>query len=147
MKTEAPKLDTGKARLDLLAPDFLHAMGRVMAFGAKKYAAWSWSDGKAWSKDYAAVLRHMTYWANGEDLDPESGESHLAHAASDIMFLLVSQLRGLGTDDRKKFAAPVAVVEEPAPVEAVRVLGTKCDDIDCYCADNDQYVRETESAK
>ncbi len=79
-------------------------MGRVMAFGAKKYAAWSWSDGKAWSKDYAAVMRHLTYWANGEDVDPESGESHLAHAACDTMFLLVSQLRGLGTDDRKKFA-------------------------------------------
>lgn len=100
----APKLDAGKPRLDLIAPDMLRAVGRVMAFGAKKYAAWSWTKGKEWSKDYAAAMRHITSWAGGEDLDPESGEPHLAHAICDITFLLVSQLRGLGTDDRMKFS-------------------------------------------
>lgn len=99
----APKFDGGKRPVNLVAPDFIFAVSDVLAFGAAKYAAWSWSEGKPWSKDLAATQRHLLSWASGEDCDPESGLSHLAHAACDIMFLIVSQLHGLGTDDRKKF--------------------------------------------
>ena len=103
----APKADDGKPRLDLVAPDLLDALGHVLAFGARKYGAWSWTRGKAWSRDYAAVLRHLNAWWSGEDLDHESELSHLWHAATDLMLLLVSQRRGLGTDDRPfKDAAP-----------------------------------------
>lgn len=104
-KREAPKLDAGKPPVHLVAPDFIVGIARVLAFGAKKYSAWSWSDGKPWSKDLSAVMRHVLDWANGQDADPETGLSPLLHAACDLMFLYVSQLRGLGTDDRKKFAA------------------------------------------
>lgn len=97
---EAPKFDAGKPRLDLVSGDFLRALGQVLGFGAEKYGAWTWARGKDWSKDYASVQRHLTLWHDGEDLDPESGLPHLAHAATDVMFLLVSQLRGLGRDDR-----------------------------------------------
>ena len=58
----------------------------------------------AWSRLYAAVFRHMTAWFMGEDLDKESGISHLAHAACSIVFLLTYVKRthhsGHGTDDR-----------------------------------------------
>jgi hypothetical protein len=39
------------------------------------------------------------YW-KGEDNDPETGLSHLAHAMCCVMFLLSYHLRKVGTDDR-----------------------------------------------
>lgn len=105
LRTEAVALkkDDGKLPVSLVAPDFIFGMARVLAFGVKKYKAWNWVQGKAWSRDLEAAQRHLLLWAGGEDLDPESGESHLFHCACDVMFLCVSQLRGLGTDDRMKF--------------------------------------------
>ena len=100
LAASAPKADDGKPRLDLVAPDLLDALGRVLEFGARKYDAWSWMRGKAWSRDYAAVLRHLNAWWGGEDFDPESALPQLWHAATDLMFLVASQKRGLGTDDR-----------------------------------------------
>lgn len=101
--SEAPKYDGGKPRVDLVAPDFILAIADVLRFGAAKYKAWSWANGKEWSRDYGAILRHLMAWYAGEDTDPESGLSHLAHAATDLMFLLVSQRRALGADDRPVF--------------------------------------------
>lgn len=116
----APKLDNGKAPLHLIAPDFKFGLARVLAFGAKKYSAWSWTKGKEWSRDLAAIHRHLDQWAGGEDLDPETGESHLLHAGCDIMFLFVSWLRGLGTDDRHKFSVATAV--ESAALEHPQMI-------------------------
>lgn len=117
--TKAPKKDDGKPPLNLLAPQFLVAVAEVLAFGAKKYASWSWTKGKEWGRDYAAAQRHLNAWWDGQDLDPETGLSHLAHAACDIMFLLVSQARGLGTDDRPW---TVKVTQEIRADDADRVV-------------------------
>jgi hypothetical protein len=104
--SEAPKLDTGKLPMHLIPPAFLRAIAAVLAFGAKKYAAWSWTKGKEWSRDYAAIQRHLNDWYDGVDNDPETGLSHLAHAACDLMFLFISQLCALGTDDRPAMTRP-----------------------------------------
>jgi hypothetical protein len=105
----APKFDAGKLPLSLVPTDMLRAVARVLAFGAKKYKAWSWTAGKDWSRDYDAAMRHMVDWHDGIDLDPESGEPHLAHALCDLSFLLVSTLRGLGKDDRPIYGQASAV--------------------------------------
>ncbi len=99
----APKLDSGKPPISLVVPDFIVGIATVLGFGRVKYKAWSWALGKEWSRDYDAVQRHLLAWSAGEDADPESGLSHLLHAATDLMFIYVQQLRGLGTDDRHKF--------------------------------------------
>lgn len=86
------KYDGDKARMDLLldgAPGALEAVADILTFGAKKYADHSWQtvpNGKARYK--AALLRHLTAHAKGELNDPESGMSHLAHAACNAMFIL-----------------------------------------------------------
>jgi hypothetical protein len=127
---KAPKLDAGKPRLDLIHPHFLFALGRVMAFGAKKYAAWSWTRGKEWSKDHGAALRHIAAWYGGEDVDPESGEPHLAHACCDLMFLLVSQAFRLGTDDRPRVGL---VASSQTPVTG-KPDDRRCTEKDCdFC--------------
>jgi len=61
----------------------------VKAWGqvAAKYAPHNWEKGIDYSRVYGALLRHMMAWWGGEDTDPETGLSHLHHAACCIMFL------------------------------------------------------------
>lgn len=62
----------------------------------------NWRKGMEWSRMVDAALRHLGAWNEGEDLDPESGISHLAHCLCCIIFLLWYSLNGKGTDDRWK---------------------------------------------
>lgn len=94
------KLDAGKARMDLLAPEFLIETAQVLRFGAAKYGVRNWEKGMSWGRVFGALMRHMWAWWGGEATDPETGRSHLAHAACCLMFLMAYEARGLGTDDR-----------------------------------------------
>lgn len=101
-KKEAYKLDEGKNRLDLLPIYPLEEVGRVLTFGAKKYAPSAWRAGMDWSRLYGAAFRHLFAWWRGEENDKETGLSHLAHALCCIMFLLEYTKTKKGTDDRHK---------------------------------------------
>lgn len=96
------KFDSGKPRPELVPPELILGIGAVLAFGAKKYAAGNWAtgDGFEWSRLYGAMLRHLMAWAGGEDLDSESGLSHLYHAGCMLAFLTAHVERGKGFDDR-----------------------------------------------
>jgi Domain of unknown function (DUF5664) len=96
------KDDAGKVRMDLLPPEALVQIAQVLTFGANKYAPHNWRGGFAWSRLIGATLRHIWSWIRGEDKDPESGLSHLAHAGCCIMFLLAFEATGKGEDDRYK---------------------------------------------
>lgn len=87
----ALKFDQGKLPLHLLSTEALNQTAAVLAFGADKYAAHNWRKGFQWSRPMSAALRHITAFNAGEDVDPESGLSHLAHAMCCIMFLLEFQ--------------------------------------------------------
>lgn len=100
------KHDTGKLRMDLLSVPALQARAEALAFGAEKYGDFNWRKGFNWSRLYGAALRHLLAHMNGEDKDPESGLSHLAHADCCIMFLLEHEIKGLGTDDRYHTGRP-----------------------------------------
>ncbi len=89
------KFDTEKPRWDLLPLDVLEPMIRVLGFGARKYGVENWkqlSDGRR--RYYAALMRHLKAWQAGERADPESGESHLAHALCCLVFLSWSERQG-----------------------------------------------------
>lgn len=58
----------------------LRPLGQVYAFGAAKYADYNFRRGYPWSLSFDAMLRHLFAFWDGEDLDPESGLPHLAHA-------------------------------------------------------------------
>ena len=81
------KFDQDKVRMELLSVPAMMGTARVLTFGAKKYADRNWENGIEYSRVYGALLRHMTAWWDGEDLDPETGLSHLHHASCCIMFL------------------------------------------------------------
>lgn len=97
---KALKLDSDKVPLELLPFESLIEVGKVLAFGAQKYGRYNWRQGMEWTRLVGAILRHLSAWMLGEDKDPESGLSHLAHAGCGILFLLAYELKTIGTDDR-----------------------------------------------
>lgn len=98
--TAGIKHDDGKPMLALLPIEALIEVGKVMTFGATKYQAHNWRLGFKFSRVSSAALRHLFAWIAGEDKDPETGLSHLAHAAACVLFLLTYTLQNTGVDDR-----------------------------------------------
>lgn len=99
---EGRKDDGGKPRHDLIPPELNDAVARVLAFGADKYGARNWERGMSWGRPFAALMRHMWAWWGNEARDPETGMSHLWHAACCIAFLIAFEARSIGEDDRAK---------------------------------------------
>ncbi|QFP93571.1 hypothetical protein [Pectobacterium phage CX5] len=95
--SDGMKYDGGKPRMDLLlsgCPQALTQVAEILTFGAAKYAAHSWQTVPQGEERYlAALLRHLTAHAGGEDKDAESGMSHLAHAACNALFILELEAR------------------------------------------------------
>lgn len=60
----------------------------------------NWEKGIDWGRLLGAALRHLAAWANGIEVDEESGHPHLAHAACCVLMLLALVKRGQGDDDR-----------------------------------------------
>lgn len=88
------KHDQGKPILGAVPPHAELAVGRVLTFGAKKYARGNWDKVEDHENRYMdAALRHLNAHRRGELIDSESGESHLAHAACCILFMLDKQER------------------------------------------------------
>ncbi len=82
----------------------MEAIAEVLTFGASKYGANNWRRGARWGRYYAALLRHLFAWWRGQDLDPETGLSHLAHAGRCLVFLMEYQRNGWG--GRRSFPGP-----------------------------------------
>jgi len=101
-KNEGTKHDLGKPRMDLLSSEALVKIAEILTFGAKKYDSHNWRKGLKWSRVYAALQRHLAAWNAGDNLDPETGKSHLAHAGCCLMFLLEYEETRKEFDDRYK---------------------------------------------
>lgn len=108
----ALKFDNDKLPVNLLSTEALNKIAAVLKFGADKYHAHNWRNGFAWSRPLAAAMRHIMAFNDGEDKDPESGLSHLAHAACCIMFLLEFEKTHPHLDDRYK--VDVSKTKEPS---------------------------------
>lgn len=100
--TKGVKHDQSKEPLSLLSRVWLLGVSRVMAFGAKKYAAHNWRGGIERSRLVSAALRHILAYNEGEDTDPETGLSHLDHASCCLMFARETHETHPELDDRWK---------------------------------------------
>lgn len=103
IKNEDPKGVEGekKTPLQLLPPVFMAATAWVLKLGAKKYGPWNWRHNKVECQTYVgAIRRHLDAWQEGEDVDPESGQSHLAHIAASVAILLDAEANGTLADNR-----------------------------------------------
>jgi hypothetical protein len=87
-KNAGTKHDSGKPPISLIPRVAIEQEALVMGFGAEKYGKGNWSNGLSYSRLIDACLRHTLAFADGEDNDPETGLSHLAHARCCLGMLL-----------------------------------------------------------
>lgn len=99
--SEGRKDDSDKLhRMELIAPEFMFGVSRVLQFGALKYEDRNWELGMKWSRVFGALMRHLWSWWAGQQNDEETGMPHLWHAGCCVMFLIAYEQRKTGEDDR-----------------------------------------------
>ena len=96
------KFDSEKPRMDLLPPKAISEVAKVLGFGAEKYGPENWRLLENLQDRYTAgALRHIFAHMDGEELDPESGMSHLAHALCCLLFKLEIELENAKIEEEK----------------------------------------------
>lgn len=97
------KHDDGKQFAAIPYQEFPHALREVVkvaTFGARKYVRGNWVHVENAQERYLDALhRHLLAHHGGELLDAESGLTHLAHAAWNILALLEMQ-QGKGAPEQ-----------------------------------------------
>lgn len=101
-KNKGIKHDQGKPRLSLIPKEALWSMGKALGYGEKKYGTHNFRNGLGYTRLVDAAMRHLTAWVNGEDLDNESGNSHLDHALASLAMLAFMVENKPELDDRYK---------------------------------------------
>ena len=87
--------------MELLPAVALVETAWVHGLGAAKYGRYNWRGREVCASTYvSALLRHLMAWQEGQDLDPESGRSHLAHIAAGCNILMDAADKGTLVDDR-----------------------------------------------
>lgn len=87
----ALRFNEGKPKVSYMLqfPVVMEAIGRIMEFGACKYADGNWKKGGKPDQEYLdSGLRHLLLWLDGEQFDKDSGCSHLGHAIWNLSALL-----------------------------------------------------------
>jgi hypothetical protein len=103
LKATNPKDAIGSDKLPLhLWPETATLMGTLGCLdGALKYGRNNWRETGVRASIYIdAVKRHINAYGEGEDLDPDSGVPHLAHALACLAIIVDAGAAGNLTDDR-----------------------------------------------
>lgn len=106
-----PKTAVGvsKVPLHLVPPSAKHYLALALADGARKYGPYNWRDHAISVSVYkAAMERHLDAFWDGENLAPDSGIHHIAHAMACCALILDAMTIGKLNDDRP---APGAAAE------------------------------------
>jgi len=94
-------LGSKKPALDAVPPIAVLQLGRAMSDGKAKYGPMNWREKRVTSSVYYnAAMRHLMAWWDGEDLAPDSGVHHLAHAMACLAIVLDAESVGKLNDDR-----------------------------------------------
>jgi hypothetical protein len=100
----AIKFDQGKTDWAILPIGASEEIIKVFKFGEAKYSRGNYLDGNGleYSRVLNSLLRHIHAFMRGEDSDPETGISHMAHAGCNIYMLLTYELnkQKFNNDDR-----------------------------------------------
>jgi len=87
-----------------------------MLDGATKYGRSNWrATGVRASIYYDAIVRHLTAWFEGEDIDPDSGLPHMAHLLASAAIIVDAIAAGRFRDDRMARGGYRALIDEATP--------------------------------
>lgn len=99
-KGSGARYNDNKPDLSLIPLSTLEGEARVWMYGERKYKRFNWMKGMKWSIPLACALRHIAAHQAGEDIDPESGESHISHALCNLRMLALYEKTYPEGDDR-----------------------------------------------
>ena len=94
----------GKGIPSLIPVSALRSVAKRFEDGATKYGRDNWKKGQAITELLGSLFRHIIAFQNGEDLDEESGKSHIGHAMCNLLFIQYVLDNHKHFDDRKKGA-------------------------------------------
>lgn len=83
---QAMRFNEGKPQWSLVHFNSLEPMVRVLEFGALKYAPRNWQKPMDTMKILESMQRHLAALFDGEEVDSESGISHMGHIQCNAMF-------------------------------------------------------------
>lgn len=90
-----------KVPFSLIPENVLAELSLAFLEGARKYRSYNWRVAGVRASVYIdALRRHLGAWVNGEDIDPDSGLSHLVKAMACLVILRDSMMVGNWVDDR-----------------------------------------------
>jgi Domain of unknown function (DUF5664) len=109
VKLSNPKdiVGTRKAGLSVVPMNVVAEVGLGMLEGACKYGRHNYrAIGVRGSVYFDAAMRHLIAWWEGEDLDPDSGLSHITKALATLVVLRDAQIQNKCVDDRPPKSEP-----------------------------------------
>lgn len=90
-----------KVPMSTISAPVLMEVGLGMLEGARKYGRHNYRvSGARASVYYDAAMRHEMAWWEGQDLDPESGLSHISKAIATLIVMRDAMINGQLVDDR-----------------------------------------------
>lgn len=103
MKLTNPKDIVGvrKSPMSTVPACVMAEVGVAMLEGSLKYGRFNYRvAGVRASVYYDGTMRHLMDWWEGEDIDPDSGMSHITKAITSLFVLRDAMIQGKMTDDR-----------------------------------------------
>lgn len=90
-----------KAPMSTVPANVMAEVGVAMLEGAAKYGRHNYRvAGVRASVYYDGVMRHLMAWWEGEDIDPDSGMSHIVKAITSLAVLRDAMHQSMWADDR-----------------------------------------------
>ena len=102
-KESNPKdiVGTKKAPMSTVSAPVMAELGVAMLEGASKYGRHNYrAVGVRASVYYDATMRHLMAWWEGQDIDPDSGMSHVTKAIASLVVLRDAMINNMCQDDR-----------------------------------------------
>lgn len=90
-KTGSLRYNNDKPQMHHIPPKFLLELADLMTQSAKKYSRWNYAKGQPFTMPYDSMMRHICKFMDGQDIDEESGKSHLLHVAANAMIMWTTQ--------------------------------------------------------
>lgn len=103
VKPSNPKdvLGVNKAPMSTVPAAVMAEVGVAMLEGGLKYGRHNYrAVGVRSSVYYDATMRHLMAWWEGEDIDPDSGLSHVTKAIAGLVVFRDAMIQGKVEDDR-----------------------------------------------